>query len=186
MHVIKITLFYSFILSITPLTSKATIMAQVGEKAPNFTLYDDTDTLRSLDDNDLKGKKIALYFYPWDETPGCKKQACNIRDNFASLKDHNIVIWGISPNSKQEHQSFKKKHNLPFPLLIDENKKVAKAYGAYSDWLVTSFVKRVTILIDNTNNQKIIVDIMNKVHVSTHAQDIIKQFNKIEATQKKA
>ena len=140
---------------------------EIGHLAPDFTLKDDTGQLRTL--KAMRGKKMVLYFYPMDSTPGCTKQACSIRNSFTDLTSAGIEVWGISPDSVRSHAAFKKEHNLPFPLLSDKGKKVAKIYG------VKRFfgVKRVTFLIDK---QGMIGAILKDIDVKHHAHQIIDAF----------
>src|SRR4051812_4172437 len=98
----------------------------VGDPAPDFSLKDEDGIIYTL--SKLRGKKVALYFYPMDNTPGCTKQACGIRDNYDLLKKDDILIFGLSTGSQKSHASFKKKYNLPFPLL-SADKATIKAYG---------------------------------------------------------
>src|SRR5690625_7356036 len=97
---------------------------EVGQKAPNFTLENETGEEVSL--SDFKGKNIILYFYPKDMTPGCTTQACDFRDNYEQFQDTDTVILGVSPDPIERHTKFIEKHNLPFPLLADVNHEVAK------------------------------------------------------------
>ena len=142
---------------------------QVGQKAPNFTLKDETGKLRSL--SDMAGHKMVIYFYPKDDTPGCTKQACSIRDGFADLNQAGITVWGISYDSPESHKKFKEKYTLPFTLLSDYHKEVSKQYGV-SGWF---FPDRVTFLI---NQDGTIIDILKDINVREHAQQIITAFNK--------
>lgn len=103
----------------------------IGDKAPNFSLASDTGEIVSL--SDFKGKKVILYFYPQDDTPGCTKQACGFRDNYATIQRADAVVLGVSPDSVASHVKFKKKENLPFPLLSDPDHAVADTYGAWGE-----------------------------------------------------
>ena len=102
----------------------------VGSKAPNFTLKDQNSNAVRL--KDFLGKKVILYFYVRDDTPGCTKQACEFRDDMDTLRKRNIVVLGVSPNSVDSHKRFVEKYNLTFPLLADEDAKVAKKYGVWA------------------------------------------------------
>src|SRR4051812_46560364 len=102
-----------------------------GDKAPAFTAHDQDGKLHSL--KDYKGKKVVLYFYPQDDTETCTKEACNLRDNFASLKNKGIVVIGVSPDSEKSHKKFEGKYSLPFTLLADTEKEILQAYGVW-DW----------------------------------------------------
>src|SRR5262249_24698690 len=106
-------------------------MVKEGQKAPEFRLQDDTGKEVSL--KDLKGKKVILYFYPKDDTPGCTREACDLRDRSASFKKKNTVIYGVSRDSIESHTKFKNKYDLPFPLLSDPDHKLAESYGAWGE-----------------------------------------------------
>ncbi|MEO0351626.1 MAG: thioredoxin-dependent thiol peroxidase [Cyanobacteria bacterium P01_A01_bin.15] len=102
---------------------------QVGDPAPDFSLADaDGNTVRLAD---LKGKRVVLYFYPRDNTPGCTKEACAFRDNYDAYQAKDVVILGVSTDDAKSHQKFITKHDLPFPLLVDADASVATAYGSY-------------------------------------------------------
>lgn len=102
---------------------------QVGDPAPDFSLADADGNTVSL--ADLSGKRVVLYFYPRDNTPGCTKEACAFRDNYAAYQEKDVVVLGVSADDAKSHQKFINKHDLPFPLLVDEDAKVATAYGSY-------------------------------------------------------
>jgi peroxiredoxin Q/BCP len=140
----------------------------VGQKAPDFSLVDESGTTRTL--SDMHGKKIVLYFYPKDGTPGCTEQACSLRDGYSVLKRAGIEIWGISYDSPAKHKEFKDKHHLPFTLLSDEHKEVAALYNA-KGWF--GLPKRVTYLI---NEQGIIIKALEDIDVSGHADQIMLAF----------
>ena len=142
-----------------------------GDKAPEFTLRDENGDERSL--SSYAGKKVALYFYPKNDTPGCTEQACSLRDGFKQLGSKGIVVLGVSYGSPASNKKFKEKHSLPFILLSDSKKKVARAYGATVWYSFGFFPRRVTILIDEKGY---IVDRLRSVDVSNHADQIIKAF----------
>lgn len=138
---------------------------QVGTAAPGFNVKDthgNTVTLASL-----TGKKVVMYFYPKDDTPGCTKQACSFRDNYAVYQQRGIVVLGVSQDDEAAHQAFTAKFSLPFPLLADVGGIISKAYdvdaGGYS--------KRVTYAIDETGK---IVLVDESVNTTTHADDVLK------------
>ena len=99
-------------------------------KAPEFNLPDQEGKMHSL--KDLKGKFVLLYFYPKDDTPGCTKEACTIRDNYSAFKKMDLVVLGVSADSPKSHAKFADKYKLPFPLLADEKKEVIEAYGVWA------------------------------------------------------
>lgn len=100
-----------------------------GSKAPAFKANDQDGNPHSL--KDYKGKKVALYFYPKDNTETCTKEACNLRDNFALLKAKGVVILGVSADDEKSHKKFEKKYSLTFPLLADTDKKIIEDYGVW-------------------------------------------------------
>ena len=106
-------------------------MVKEGDKAPAFSLDDDTGNKVSL--SDFAGKKVVLYFYPKDNTPGCKKEACSFRDVYDEILEKGTVVIGISADSVKSHDKFKNKYSLPFYLLSDPDKQVMQAYGAWGE-----------------------------------------------------
>ena len=149
---------------------------KIGNKAPNFEAKDQNGKLVKL--SDFNGKKILLYFYPKDMTPGCTREACNLRDNIQLLKKNNMVVLGVSKDSIDSHNKFIAKHKLPFQLLADTDGKICKAYGV---WGKKSFmgrifdgIKRTSFLIDENGKIKAI---FNKVDVDNHADQVLKEIN---------
>ena len=144
----------------------------IGDTAPDFTLPDGQGNQITL--SDLKGQTVVLYFYPRDNTPGCTKEACNFRDNYPQFQSENIAVCGISTDTVKSHQKFAVKHNLPFPLLADEDITVSTAYGVYGlkKFMGKEYmgIKRTTFVIapDGT-----IANIYKKVKTATHAEDIL-------------
>ncbi|MCS6888802.1 thioredoxin-dependent thiol peroxidase [Chloroflexus sp.] len=104
---------------------------KVGDIAPDFTLPNEAGEPVSL--SQFRGKRVILYFYPKDDTPGCTSQACGFRDAYPVIEEKNAVVIGISPDSAKSHAKFKTKHNLPFILLADEQHSVAEAYGVWGE-----------------------------------------------------
>lgn len=104
---------------------------KVGDTAPDFELPSDTGETVKL--SDFRGKRVVLYFYPRDDTPGCTTQSCGFRDNYPQIEEKNAVVLGVSPDGVKSHQKFKTKFNLPFILLADEQHKVAEAYGVWGE-----------------------------------------------------
>jgi peroxiredoxin Q/BCP len=147
---------------------------KIGDPAPGFSLPDETGKLRQL--SEFKGKKIALYFYPKDNTRGCTSQACSFRDGYQQLQDAGIVVLGVSYDSPESHRQFKEKHHLPFTLLSDQDKQVAKAYGAYGGLLWFLTPRRYTYLIDE---QGILVYIFKEVDVNRQAEEVLEIFKNL-------
>ena len=137
----------------------------VGNPAPDFTLQDSDGNSYSLSSYKEKNP-VIIYFYPKAGTPGCTKQACGIRDSFSKFKENDIVVLGISVDSKESIKEFIKDNNLNFPLLSDENKKVSKAYGVLNNIGVDS---RITFIVNKQGN---IANILRDVDVETHANDV--------------
>ena len=139
-----------------------------GQAAPNFTLQDQEGNEHTL--SSYRGKKVVIYFYPKDDTPGCTKEACGIRDAYNGFLDQGIVVFGISYDSAETHQSFIKKYNLPFNLLSDSDKSVSRLYGTEG----TFFPMRKTFLIDEMGTVK---KIYSKVSVVDHGREILSDFS---------
>ena len=143
-----------------------------GMPAPQFELFDDTNTLRSL--SDYKGKPVILYFYPADDTAGCTKEACGFRDDYSAYQKANVTILGMSPDSVKSHVKFKEKYQLPFPLLADEDHQVCNAYGV---WGPKKFmgreyegVLRTTFLIGADGK---IARVFENVRPSEHSAEVL-------------
>lgn len=129
-----------FILPFTPLL----LAVAAGSPAPEFSAPNQDGKILRL--SDFKGKFVLLYFYPKDDTPGCTKEACAFRDQFASLKKMNTVVLGVSRQDAKSHQAFIAKHKLPFDLLVDEDGSIAKAFGV-GLMPVIGFHKRQSVLV---------------------------------------
>lgn len=146
------------------------------DKAPAFTTVDQDGNKVSL--KDFKGKKVALYFYPHDDSETCNKQACNIRDNYALLKQKGIEVLGVSIDDQKSHKRFEKKFSLPFRILVDEDKKMVNDYGIWGEKL---FMGRIIVSTYRTTfliNEKGKIDhIIEKVVSGKHAQQIIETWN---------
>lgn len=104
---------------------------KIGDLAPDFQLTSDSGISVTL--SQFRGKKVIIYFYPKDDTPGCTTQSCGFRDNYPLIEEKNAVVLGISPDGVQSHQKFKTKYNLPFTLLVDANHQVAETYGVWGE-----------------------------------------------------
>jgi thioredoxin-dependent peroxiredoxin len=146
---------------------------QPGDKAPDFTVKDQNGNEVSL--KDFKGQKVALYFYPEDDTTGCTQQACNLRDNYTALKEHGITILGVSADDEKSHTKFINKYTLPFTLLADTDKKLIESYGVWGQKKMFGHeymgILRTTFLIDEEGK---IAHIIDKVKTKEHTQQILK------------
>jgi thioredoxin-dependent peroxiredoxin len=145
---------------------------QIGDDAPDFTLLSDENTPVTL--HALRGKKVILYFYPKDNTPGCTKQACDFKDAMPHFQDQEALVFGISRDSTKSHDKFKQKYQLPFPLLADTNGDVCAAYGVIDKKSLfgNTFlgITRTTFLIDSNGK---IRAIWRKVKVPGHIQQVL-------------
>lgn len=144
----------------------------IGEKAPDFEQKDQDGNLVKL--SDFKGKKVILYFYPKDDTPGCTAQACNLNENLPALQAKGFEIIGVSVDGQKAHQKFIRKYDLKFTLLSDEDHQLVEAYGV---WVEKSMygrnymgTARTTFIIDENG---IITDIIEKVKTKEHTSQIL-------------
>jgi peroxiredoxin Q/BCP len=145
---------------------------QVGDPAPDFTANDQNGQPISL--HDFKGKKLVLYFYPKDDTPGCTAQACDLRDNYERMLAQGYAVVGVSVDDEKSHQKFIQKFDLPFPLLADTDHHVVEAYGVWGEkknygrtYMGTI---RTTFVLDEEGK---IEDIISKVNTKEHASQIL-------------
>lgn len=152
-------------------------MPKAGDKAPDFSLPDQSGKIHKL--TDYHGKKVVLYFYPKDDTPGCTKEACSFRDNFAEFKKAGIEVLGVSVDDEKSHTKFAEKYDLPFTLLADKDKKVVVSYGVWGEkemygkkYMGTN---RVTFLIGGDGK---IVKVFDKVKPDEHAKEVLEAFSK--------
>lgn len=147
-------------------------MIEEGKLAPSFSLADQDGKVHAL--KDYLGKKVVLYFYPKDNTPGCTKEACSFRDEFAEFKKSNAVILGISADAVKSHKNFSEKFSLPFPLLSDESKKMIEAYGVWKEKSMYGKkymgIERTTVIIDEKGKIK---KIFPKVKVEGHTEEVL-------------
>ncbi|MCY4674928.1 MAG: thioredoxin-dependent thiol peroxidase [Bacteroidetes bacterium] len=154
-------------------------MLELGDKAPDFVgPLGDGGQLRL---SDFSGRKIALYFYPMNNTPGCVLEACSIRDNWDPFEKAGIVVIGVSPNSVRSHWNFAAKHDLPFFLVADRDKKVIDLYGVWGEKKMfgRSFLglKRTTFLIDESGK---IVKIFKRPKNRIHGKEILDAFAELQ------
>ncbi len=146
---------------------------QVGDPAPPIKAKDQEGN--EFDLNALRGKKVILYFYPKDDTPGCTKQACNLRDNYTALQKQGYEVVGVSADKEIKHQKFIAKYDLPFTLLADTDKKVIQDYNAWGEkkFMGKTYkgILRKTYVIDEEGK---IEDIIEKVKTKEHTEQILK------------
>ena len=147
-------------------------MIKEGDNAPEFALKaDDGSTVRL---SDLRGKKVVLYFYPKDDTPGCTTQACELRDRIREFEAHGTVVLGVSPDDVASHKKFKEKYDLNFPLLADEDHKVAEAYGVWVEKHKYGRTywgnERTSFVIDEKGN---IAKVLPRVKPADHAGQVL-------------
>jgi peroxiredoxin Q/BCP len=145
---------------------------KAGDKAPEFEGVNQDGKKLSL--GDYKGKKLIIYFYPKDNTPGCTAQACNLRDNYKAMQKQGYEILGVSADSEKKHQNFISKYDLPFDLIADTDKEMIKAYGV---WGPKKFmgkkydgIHRTTFVI---NEEGVIDEVISKVKTKTHSEQIM-------------
>lgn len=171
----KILLLLMALISFTTLHCVcSTKSLKIGDKAPDFDLLDQNGERIKL--SDFKGKKVALYFYPKDDSYGCTQQACSLRDGFDALHDADITILGLSKGSVKSKQKFAAGQHLNFPLLV-ATENVLEAYGVNTGLFRLYLPKRRTFLIDENG---IIVGIIEKIDTKNHAQQILTAFAAIK------
>lgn len=166
-----------FLLSATLIVSSCFAFAQsglkVGDKAPDFSAKDQDGKVISL--HDYKGKKVILYFYPKDNTPGCTAEACNLRDNKDALAKEGYEILGVSTDDEASHRDFRDKYSLPFPLIADTDKTINQKYGVWvekeRDGKKFWGTARTTFIIDEKG---VITEVIDKVETKDHASQILK------------
>ena len=149
---------------------------KVGDKAPDFVALNEFGQSTSL--SEFLGKKVILYFYPKDMTPGCTAESCNLGENYSLLQEKGFIVLGVSPDSSKSHQKFIDKYNLPFSLIADEDKAVIKAFGV---WGPKKFmgkeydgVHRTTFIIDEVG---VIEKVFSKVNTKDHTNQILESYN---------
>jgi peroxiredoxin Q/BCP len=145
---------------------------QAGQSAPDFTTTDQNGNAVSL--KTLNGKKVVLYFYPADDTPTCTKEACNYRDNYAMLTSKGYVVLGVSGDTEKKHQKFVAKYDLPFPLLMDEDRTIQNAYQVYGP---KKFMGRDTVGIHRTtfviDEKGLLEKVITKVDSANAAEQVL-------------
>jgi peroxiredoxin Q/BCP len=166
-------LFFVLTFSLYAMNGIAQTKLKIGDKAPDFTGKDQDGKQITL--SALKGKKVILYFYPKDQTPGCTQEACNLRDNIGALSDEGYEVLGVSTDDELSHKEFQQKYNLPFSLIADTDKSINEKYGVWvekeRDGKKYWGTARVTFLIDEKG---MITNIIDKVDTKEHASQILK------------
>tara|TARA_B110000305_G_scaffold58581_1_gene64870 strand:- start:1268 stop:1729 length:462 start_codon:yes stop_codon:yes gene_type:complete len=149
---------------------------KIGHAAPEFCSKDQDGNDVCL--KDFSGKRVVLYFYPKDNTPGCTVQACNIRDNYSSILGENIVILGVSADDEKKHLKFIEKFDLPFPLLADVDKTMLNLYGVWGEkkFMGKTYdgIHRTTFVLDDTHT---IIGIIDKPKNKEHTAEILEIYN---------
>jgi thioredoxin-dependent peroxiredoxin len=147
-------------------------VVEEGKEAPDFELVSESGERVRL--SDLRGRTVVLYFYPKDDTPGCTKQACGLRDVYGEIEERGAVVLGVSPDSEASHVSFKQKYGLPFTLLADPDHEVADLYGVWvertTNGKTSMGIKRSTFVIDAAGN---VADAMVGVSPEGHADKVL-------------
>jgi peroxiredoxin Q/BCP len=147
-------------------------MLKPGSKAPAFALPSDAGQTVKL--ADLTGRKVVLYFYPKDDTTGCTVEACDFRDHWAEVRQTGALVLGVSPDGVRSHEKFKAKFKLPFPLLADEDHRVAEKYGVWGEKSMYGRkyfgIRRTTFLIDEAGR---IAKVFEKVKPKGHAKEVL-------------
>lgn len=146
-----------------------------GDPAPEFILPDQSGTEHHL--SDYRGRWVVLYFYPKDDTPGCTAEACSFRDDILQLRDLDVVVLGVSLDSRESHSAFADKHVLPFPLLSDERAEVSELYDTLFSLGPLMFAKRHTFLIDPEGK---VAKVYRKVKAKVHSDQVIADLKSLE------
>ena len=146
-------------------------MLKKGDKAPDFTLPSDDETLTSL--SELRGKKVVLYFYPKDDTPGCSREACSFRDSYEDILARDAIVIGVSADSVESHREFRLKYDLPFRLLSDTRTDMIRKYHAWGERKagdqMSEGVLRITYVIDE---EGIIIRCFDRINPASHGEEI--------------
>jgi peroxiredoxin Q/BCP len=150
---------------------------KVGDQAPDFSVKDQSGNEIKL--SDYAGKRVVIYFYPKDNTPGCTAQACNIRDNYSDLEKEGIVILGVSADSEASHQKFITKFDLTFTLLADVDKKMLNDYGVWGEkkfmGKIYDGIHRTTFIMDESHK---LLGIIEKPKTKDHSREILEVYSK--------
>ena len=167
---IAIVLIALSLIGLPPLSAQADMLKE-GDVAPSFStqMVQGEQTI-PISLTDFRGKKVVLYFYPKDDTPGCTKEACAFRDGFSRFQSAGLVVLGCSIQDAEAHKAFIRKYNIPFPLLLDPDKKIATEYGAANGIPILGLDRRITYVIGEDGK---ILKVYPKVDPSAHADQII-------------
>lgn len=166
-------------IAIRPQFARAELLKE-GQIAPPFTTQMVSgEQVNPMSLADFHGKKVILYFYPKDETSGCTKEACAFRDGYSRYTNAGLVVLGCSVDSADAHKDFIRKNSLPFPLLLDPDKKIATAYGAANGIPILGLDRRITYVIDENGK---IIKVYPSVDPSTHAIEILNDLGSADAT----
>ena len=162
--------------AVQPPPGPSTKQVKIGQKAPAFSLPNQDGKVVRL--SDFKGKKVVLYFYPKDDTPGCTTEACNFRDDIFKLRALDAEVLGVSLDSTESHARFAEKYGLPFPLLSDAAGETAGQYGCLTEWRGMTIAARHTFIIDPGGN---IAKIYRKVDPDTHSAQVLADLATLQA-----
>ena len=166
-------------IALRPRIARADLLKE-GQIAPPFSTQMVTgDQQAPVSLSDFHGRKVILYFYPKDETPGCTKEACAFRDGYSRFSNAGLTVLGCSVDSADAHKKFIQKYDLPFSLLLDPDKKIATAYGAANGIPVLGLDRRITYVIDEKGN---VLKVYPNVDPSTHAIEILNDLGVADAT----
>jgi peroxiredoxin Q/BCP len=157
-------------IALRPRIARADVLKEGAVAPPITTQMVSGDQVTPFALSDYHGKRVVLYFYPKDETPGCTKEACAFRDGYAKFQSAGLTVFGCSVDSSEAHQKFIKKYNLPFPLLLDPDKKIATEYGVANGIPILGLDKRVTYVIDEDGK---ILKVYPNVDPAIHATQIL-------------
>ncbi len=154
----------------------AAMALEVGSPAPEFSgTATGNETIRL---SELRGQWVVLYFYPKADTPGCTAQSCSLRDGYTELQERGAKVIGVSLDSLDRQESFKESHNLPFPLIADTDKKIARAYDVLAP--LALFTQRKTFIIDPDGN---LAHIFDRVDVRSHDEEVLRELTRLQAEQ---
>src|SRR3972149_1070224 len=170
LSIVALAVLVSAAIALRPRIARAEMLKE-GQPAPAFaSRMVAGEEVKPVKLGDFAGKKLILYFYPKDDTPGCTREACAFRDGFARYQQAGIAVLGCSIDSAEAHKAFIKKYSLPFPLLLDPERKIATAYGAANGIPILGLDRRVTYVIDESGK---ILKVYPRVDPAIHAAEIL-------------